>query len=186
MTTPRILQEAEAIARSAGFDIRRMTEIQAGCPAIEPDVQTSSGLFFFGADVQGVRGVGPSAGSAYVILSRRAELETWAMKIEPRVAAIKDEKDERIRTLEERVAKLEEEVEWLQGESRAGEVIELRDISSEDAKQEILGLFSSGEILYMSEVAERLGLPDQQVVEICVALLKEGELKPRDDILRSR
>jgi hypothetical protein len=61
-----------------------------------------------------------------------------------------------------------------------------RDISREEAREEIRTLFSGGEIIYMSDVAERLNLPDELVVEICLELAAEGELNRRDDTILGR
>ena len=57
----------------------------------------------------------------------------------------------------------------------------LRDITKEQATEEIRTLFSEGEIIYMSDVAERLNLPDELVVEICLELAADGELNRRDN-----
>ena len=57
----------------------------------------------------------------------------------------------------------------------------LRDITREEAREEIRALFSEGEIIYMSDVASRLNLPDELVVELCLELADEGELKRRDN-----
>ena len=62
----------------------------------------------------------------------------------------------------------------------------LRNISREEAREEIRELFSGGEIIYMSDVAERLNLPDELVVEICLELATEGELNRRDDTVLGR
>ena len=61
-------------------------------------------------------------------------------------------------------------------------MITLRDIPKEQAKEEIRQLYSTGETIYMSEVADRLQLPDELVVEICLELQAEGVLTPNDDI----
>lgn len=54
----------------------------------------------------------------------------------------------------------------------------LREISREEAKQEIKELFTSTDkVLYYSDIAERLNLELRIVVDICRELIKEGEIK---------
>jgi len=63
----------------------------------------------------------------------------------------------------------------------------LREISREEAKREIERLFAStDEVLYYSDIAERLGLELRVVVEICKELIKEGEIKIDAKALRNR
>jgi len=50
----------------------------------------------------------------------------------------------------------------------------LRTVSGEEAKQEILDLFQSGESLDQAEVAQRLSLDLMLVVDLCDELVKEG------------
>jgi regulator of replication initiation timing len=64
-------------------------------------------------------------------------------------------------------------------------VIVLREISREQAKQEIQQLFSSGRTLYYSDIAEELGLDLELVVDICRELQQEREIKVDDHILRA-
>ena len=82
-----------------------------------------------------------------------------------------------IEQLKVRVAALEEEVARLKGSLADGEVIELRTISKEEAKQEILDLFQSGETLFYSDLAGRLRIDLPLVVEICEELKKGGEIE---------
>jgi DNA invertase Pin-like site-specific DNA recombinase len=56
-------------------------------------------------------------------------------------------------------------------------VIVLREISREQAKQEIQQLFSRGRTLYYSDIAEELRLDLQLVVDICRELEENGEVK---------
>lgn len=71
-----------------------------------------------------------------------------------------------------------------------GEAIEkivvLREISKEEAEKEILKLFSGGQVLYYSDIAEKLGLDLQLVVEICNELQSKGRIEVIDDALQSR
>jgi regulator of replication initiation timing len=86
---------------------------------------------------------------------------------------------ERIRAVEERLVNIEAAI------PRESVVI-LREISKEEAKKEILELFSQGHTLYYSDVAEQLGLDLQLVVEICNELQSKGEIEVVDDTLQKR
>ena len=59
-------------------------------------------------------------------------------------------------------------------------VILLREISNEQAKQEICQLFSSGRTLYYSDIADELRLDLKLVVEICQELEEAGEIAVDD------
>ena len=63
------------------------------------------------------------------------------------------------------------------------EVIELRDISKEAAKEEILAMFQSGETLFYSDLATKLRLDLPLVVEICQELGQEGEIEVHADAI---
>jgi hypothetical protein len=99
---------------------------------------------------------------------------------------------ERIAALEQKVEALriaiEDQSEVLKAAFQTTEPAMLRTISRAQAKNEIQTLFASaGEtILYMSEIADRLNLPDSLVVELCTELLQEGEIKVNDGTLPSR
>ena len=68
----------------------------------------------------------------------------------------------------------------------AEKVIVLREISREQARQEIQQLFSSGRTLYYSDIAEELGLDLELVVDVCRELQEEGEIGVDEHILRAR
>ncbi len=87
-----------------------------------------------------------------------------------------------IAELKARVAALERELEYLKA-SASDSVIVLRTISREDAKQEIKQLFQAGETLYFSDIAARLQLDLQLVVEICQELMEEGEIEVDADAI---
>ncbi|MDE0236015.1 MAG: hypothetical protein OXN95_02180 [bacterium] len=53
-------------------------------------------------------------------------------------------------------------------------VIDLREITKEEARDEIIDLFATGEVLYYSDIAERLRLELEMVVDICQRLIDEG------------
>ena len=62
-------------------------------------------------------------------------------------------------------------------------VIVLREISREQAKQEIQELFSNGRTLYYSDIAEELRLDLELVVDICRELQGSGEIKVDENAL---
>ncbi len=76
-----------------------------------------------------------------------------------------------------------EEVARLRALAADEEVIELRDISKEEAKQEILATFQSGETLFYSDLAARLRLDLPLVVEVCQELEQEGEIEVHADAI---
>jgi deoxycytidine triphosphate deaminase len=65
-------------------------------------------------------------------------------------------------------------------------IVVLREISKEEAEKEILKLFSGGQVLYYSDIAEKLRLDLKLVVEICNELQSKGRIEAIDDALRSR
>jgi len=69
---------------------------------------------------------------------------------------------------------------------REEKIVVLREISKEEAEKEILKLFSGGQVLYYSDIAEKLRLDLESVVEICNELQSKGEIEVNDDALRSR
>jgi uncharacterized coiled-coil DUF342 family protein len=82
----------------------------------------------------------------------------------------------RVKLLEERLAKVESALP-------GAKTTACREISREDAEKEIMNLFSEGETLYYSDIAEKLDLELPAVVDICGDLLKRGEIKVNDDSL---
>lgn len=82
-----------------------------------------------------------------------------------------------IEQLKARVAALEEEVLTLKASIPDQQVIMLRTISREQAKQEILELFQSGGTWYYDEIVHRLGIDLPLVVELCQELKNEGEIE---------
>ena len=69
-------------------------------------------------------------------------------------------------TLTARVPELEE--------NSVENVIDLREITKEEARDEIIDLFATGEILYYSDIAFRLRLDLEMVVDICHQLKEDG------------
>ena len=62
--------------------------------------------------------------------------------------------------------------------------VEVRDISRQQAKEEIRDLFLSGQTLYYSDIAEGLQIELPLVVELCRELQDEGEIEVDADALR--
>ena len=90
---------------------------------------------------------------------------------------------EELEALKARVLDLEEVVARLLALTTDEEVIELRDVSKEEAKQKILAMFQSGETLFYSDLATRLRLDLPLVVEVCQELEQEGEIEVHDDAI---
>lgn len=83
--------------------------------------------------------------------------------------------ERRVQLLEDRVEELETEVSRLRTLLEGGEeVVVLRTVSREQAKNEIQDLFESGETLYFSDISRRLRIDIPLVVEICNELKEEG------------
>lgn len=76
---------------------------------------------------------------------------------------------QRIRAVEERLAKIEASLP-------KERVLILREISREEAREEIRNLFSTGRTLYYSDIAEELRLDLEMVVEICNELKESEEI----------
>ena len=53
-------------------------------------------------------------------------------------------------------------------------MIDLREITKEEARDEIIDLFATGETLYYSDIAFRLRLDLEMVVDVCHQLVDEG------------
>lgn len=82
-----------------------------------------------------------------------------------------------IDALKERIAVVESRVEQLEATAMiSDEVIVLRTISREEAKQEIRELFKAGGSLFYSDISERLRIDLPLVVELCQELENEGEI----------
>ena len=86
-----------------------------------------------------------------------------------------------VEQLKARISALEEKVEELETAIGVQEVIVLRTIDRDTAKQEIRELFQGAETLYFSEIAKRLRLELPLVVEICQELIEEEEIEVNAD-----
>lgn len=82
--------------------------------------------------------------------------------------------------MESRVAALEERVARLEEHSAEVKVIELREVTMDEARAEIVDLFATGETLYYSDIADRLRLDLEMVVEICHKLQEEDVIYVAD------
>ena len=91
-----------------------------------------------------------------------------------------------VQLLKEKVANLEKEIKAFQDGGSGEAVIVLRTITREQAKQEIMELFQTGETLYYSDIAQRLRIDLPLVVEICQELENEGEIGVDADVLQQR
>ncbi len=81
-----------------------------------------------------------------------------------------------LEALRARVASLEQEVAGLKAQVSGEEVVVLRTITREQAKQEVQELLATGETLYYSDIARRLRIDLPQVVELCQELEQEGAI----------
>ncbi len=75
-----------------------------------------------------------------------------------------------IRRIEERLASIEASLP-------AERVVVLREIGKDEAKQEIIRLFSTGKTLYYSDIVEQLKIDLELVVDICDEMIKEGKIQ---------
>jgi hypothetical protein len=87
--------------------------------------------------------------------------------------------------LRETIRRIEERLASIEASLPKEKTIILREVSKEEAEEEIRRLFSEGQILYYSDIAERLRLDLQLVVEICNELQSRGEIEV-DDTIRAR
>ena len=88
--------------------------------------------------------------------------------------------------LRETIRRIEERLASIEASLPKEKVIILREVSKKEAEKEIQKLFSEGQILYYSDIAERLRLDLQLVVEICNELQSRGEIEVVDDTIRAR
>lgn len=88
--------------------------------------------------------------------------------------------------LRDKLKNIEERLAIIEASLPQEKIIILREVSKEVAEKEIKALFTEGQILYYSDIAERLRLDLQLVVEICNELQSKGEIEVVDDSLRAR
>ena len=79
-------------------------------------------------------------------------------------------------TLRDAIRRIEERLTSIEASLPSEKVIMLRELSKEEAKNEIKRLFSSGKTLYYSDIAQQLELDLELVVDICNELQEQGEI----------
>lgn len=79
-----------------------------------------------------------------------------------------------------RIESLEQRLNNIENAMPREEVIVLREITREEAKIEIERLFTKGDTLYYSDIAKKLRLDLELVVNICEELFKEGKVRVED------
>jgi regulator of replication initiation timing len=88
-------------------------------------------------------------------------------------------------SLRREIEQIKQKLSELEERMPEEKVIVLREISREEAKEEIRQLFSSGRTLYYSDIAEELRLDLELVVAICHELQESGELRIDESVLRT-
>jgi 16S rRNA C1402 (ribose-2'-O) methylase RsmI len=79
-------------------------------------------------------------------------------------------------TLRDAIRRIEERLTSIEASLPSEKVIILRELSKEEAKNEIKRLFSSGKTFYYSDIAQQLGLDLELVVDICNELQEQREI----------
>ena len=100
----------------------------------------------------------------------RASKEAAAEAVREGEEAIKTELLPRIEMLEKRLKNIEDT-------SPKQQTIILREITKEEAMQEIEELFKKGDTLFYSDIAEKLHIDLELVVDICEELIKKGKVE---------
>lgn len=78
--------------------------------------------------------------------------------------------------LRDTIRRIEERLSNIEASLPRQKVVILRELSKEEAKDEIKGLFSSGKTLYYSDIAQQLRLDLELVVDICDELQEQGDI----------
>jgi len=86
-------------------------------------------------------------------------------------------------SLRQEIEQIKQKLSELEERIPEERVIVLREISREEAKEEIRQLFLNGRTLYYSDIAEELGLDLKLVVDICHELQESGEIGVDDRVL---
>jgi len=95
-----------------------------------------------------------------------------------------DEHAERIASLERRLASLTRKVQRLSSVQNGA--AELRRLTKDQARVEIMDLFQSGGTLYYSDIVQKLGIDIEDVIEICRELEAEGRIETLGDAAKPR
>ena len=88
-------------------------------------------------------------------------------------------------SLRQEIEQIKQKLSELEERIPEERVIVLKEISREEAKEEMRQLFSSGRTLYYSDIAEELRLDLELVVDICRELEENGEVEVDEDTLRT-
>ncbi len=88
--------------------------------------------------------------------------------------------------LRDEILRIEERLTNIESSLPTEKVIVLRDVSKEGAEKEIKALFTEGQTLYYSDIAECLNIDLQLVVEVCNELQSKEEIEVVDYTLRNR
>jgi len=80
--------------------------------------------------------------------------------------------------LRQRLAALESRLSRLEAFAPEVKVVVVREITKEQAKQEIRQLFASGDVIDYEAIVDRLRLDLRLVVDICNELIEEEEIGP--------
>ena len=86
-------------------------------------------------------------------------------------------------SLERKLAQVEQRLAELEAKEK---VIVLKEITKEEAKEEIRELFTSGRTIYYSDIVMELRLDLETVVDICKELQESGEISIDADALPVR
>ena len=78
--------------------------------------------------------------------------------------------------LRDAISRIEERLAGVEASLPNEKVTILRKVTKEEAKNEIKRLFSTGKTLYYSDIAQKLRLDLELVVDICNELQKQGEI----------
>jgi hypothetical protein len=79
--------------------------------------------------------------------------------------------------LRDTISRIEERLAGIEAFIPVEKVVVLREISRDEAKQEITKLFSTGKTLYYSDIVEQLKIDLELVVDICDELIREGKIQ---------
>lgn len=88
--------------------------------------------------------------------------------------------------LKQRIWAIEERLANIEATIPKEEVIVLREISRDEAKAEIERLFAEGGTLYYSDIAKKLCIDLELVVDVCEELFKEGKVRIAEASQKSR
>ena len=86
-------------------------------------------------------------------------------------------------SLERKLAQVEQRLAELEAKEK---VIVLKEITKEEAKEEIRQLFASGRTFYYSDIVQKLQLDLETVVDICNELRKNKEISVDDRVSQVR